>query len=154
MALDRAPRPASLHPGFCRNPLWLPRLHLRPLRSGRSFLTVLPTVSYHSFLPRDKIHYPHPPHRPGRPHLAALTLWEQLQESVRQGWLGWEVERRGRWTQQRAPHRCQYGSELEGRRPAQPGWSRGWAEGLRVSEVGRREPQLVLERGRPWEGIT
>lgn len=59
MAQNGAPGPASPHPLSVLAPLWLPRLHLWPPRGGAS-QTVLPAVSYHSFLPRRAALLPYP----------------------------------------------------------------------------------------------
>lgn len=119
---------------------------------------MLPTVSYHSFLPRQD-HSPTLLTVPDSPHLAALSwVLDSMGAAVgvrEAGWLGWEVDRRGAGAQQRARHRYEYGVNLkEGYQRSPAGAEGGLRSFVRVSEVGRREPRPVLEQGRPREGIA
>lgn len=131
-------------PTSAPTPFRLPRLHLRTT-VGRSFSNCV-VDSFLPQLPAPETRFPNltPPH--GRwtgPYLTALSCvyGEQLYEPVRQGWLdlGSGVGRAFRGEGTPGIRVCK---QICRRLIVQPSWSKGGLRSsVRVSGVGRREPQ-------------
>lgn len=139
MALTEPPRPAPSHPASTGTPFGYPGCTCGRCAQGGAFQLCCRQFPTTASCPETRS-LP-PPSSPSRtapiwlPCPVSLTLWEQLYESVRWGWLCWEVERRWGGAQQRALHRYKYESELkEGYQRSQAGAERGWAEELSWSQ--------------------